>query len=190
MAAGASRRFGSDKRLFDDGEGPLLQKTLAHILWLKLPTILVLKPEDELLAKELMGDHQQNKLLSVFYAANPERGMGANMAQVFRSPPDWDGALIFLGDMAWIKPETSRLVINSFERESIVVPVHEGRYGHPVLFPRSCYSKLAVLDGDVGGRGLLQAGDSRLIEVTVDDKTIMADLNTPEVGVRVEYHLL
>jgi molybdenum cofactor cytidylyltransferase len=178
MAAGASRRFGSDKRMFDDGESPLLQKTLAHVLLLKLPTILVLRPQDELLAKDLMGGHHQNTLLSVFYAANPERGMGANMAQIFESPPGWDGALIFLGDMAWINPETSLLVIDSFDCESIVVPVHKGRHGHPVLFPKSCYSKLAALEGEPGGKHLLQAGCSRLTEVHVDDKNIMKDLNT------------
>lgn len=180
MAAGASRRFGSDKRVFDDGEGPLLQKTLAHVLQLNLPTILVLRPQDELLGKDLVGEHRENKLLSVFYAANPQRGMGANMAQVFKSPPDWDGALIFLGDMAWIKPETSRLLIDSFERDSITVPVHEGRHGHPVLFPKACYSQLAVLDGETGGKRLLQAGYFGVIEVHVDDKYTMEDLDTPK----------
>ena len=31
MAAGSSIRFGSDKRRYDDGNGPLLQQTLAHL---------------------------------------------------------------------------------------------------------------------------------------------------------------
>jgi molybdenum cofactor cytidylyltransferase len=180
MAAGASRRFGADKRMFDDGTGPLLQKTLAHVLQLELPTILVLRAQDESLAKELMGEHRKHARLNVFYATDPERGMGANMSQFFKSPPDWDGALIFLGDMAWIEPRTSRLVVGSFDSDAIVVPVYENRRGHPVLFPKCCYSKLAELDGDTGGRELLQADLAALIEVRVNDKNILVDLNTLE----------
>ena len=180
MAAGASRRFGSDKRLFDNGEGALLQQTLAHVLQLNVPTILVLRPDDEHRTNELLGEFIQNGLLELFYAVNPERGMGANMAQVFVAPPDWDAALIFLGDMAWIKPQTSRLVAECFARDSIVVPVYAGRRGHPVLFPKSCYVTLSGLDDDEGAKRLLHADSANLIEVRVDDENILKDLNRPE----------
>ena len=47
MAAGSSIRFGSDKRLYDDGNGPLLQQTLSHVLALNLPVFVVLRTQDQ-----------------------------------------------------------------------------------------------------------------------------------------------
>ena len=47
MAAGSSIRFGSDKRRYDDGNGPLLQQTLAHVVALNLPVSVVLRVQDQ-----------------------------------------------------------------------------------------------------------------------------------------------
>jgi molybdenum cofactor cytidylyltransferase len=63
---------------------------------------------------------------------------------------------------------------------SIVVPAHQHRRGHPILFAACCRREvLTGLDG-VGLRGLLAAHPEDVLELPEADPAILADLDWPE----------
>lgn len=177
MAAGNSTRFGADKRLYDDGNGPLLQQTLTHVLALDLPVQVVLRAQDQTMTNELLGIHAQNPALTVFFASHPERGIGHNIAAFFRQPITWDAAMIFLADMPWIQPATSKLLLNKFDAETIVAPQINGQRGHPVLFPRQMFAQLSQLSGDQGANALLKSSSNIVEEIPVNDEGIVRDMD-------------
>jgi molybdenum cofactor cytidylyltransferase len=67
-------------------------------------------------------------------------------------------------------------------KASVVVPAHEGRRGHPVLFGRAVFDDLLNAPADLGARAVVWAQQQRgrLLEVPVTDAAILEDIDTPE----------
>jgi molybdenum cofactor cytidylyltransferase len=174
LAAGFSRRFGSDKRRHPvDGE-PLLKRTAANALAAGLPCRICLRPGD--------GDMPlMLGLPGIEYIECPAavEGMGSTLAQGVAACEDWDGLLVVLGDMAWVRPATLVAVRDALAVDRIVQPRYRGRPGQPVGFGRDFYPDLLELRGDRGGRDILPRHGSALVRLPVDDPGIHRDLDTP-----------
>jgi molybdenum cofactor cytidylyltransferase len=63
---------------------------------------------------------------------------------------------------------------------AICAPVHAGRRGNPVLWPRHYFPALRELSGDEGARSLLNrfAGNVRMVEF--DSPAVLRDCDTPD----------
>lgn len=107
---------------------------------------------------------------------------GSLRCAVAALPASADAALVQLADMPWIGAALIDRVIGAFDpREpSIVVPVRDGRRGHPVLWPRRFFPSIAGLTGDVGARELLARHASETRTVQCDTDAIFQDIDTPE----------
>jgi molybdenum cofactor cytidylyltransferase len=97
-------------------------------------------------------------------------------------PESTDAALVQLADMPWVRAAHIDRLIEAFDpREpAIVVPVREGRRGHPVVWPRRHFSALRELTGDAGARELLVRYASEVRAVPFDTDAIFDDIDTPE----------
>lgn len=108
-------------------------------------------------------------------------GMGTSIAAGVAATPDAAGWIIALGDMPSIGVPTIAAVKETLQRgASIVVPTMNGRRGHPVGFSARYFEALTHLKGDVGARVLLQAEEAVVEEISVNDRGIFADIDTPE----------
>lgn len=173
LAAGFSRRFGGDKRLFQAEAGkPLLQMTVENVLAADLPCKVCIRPEDRSVEHLL-----QALAVDPIPCADAAGGMGATLAQGIKAVGDWEGALIALGDMAWVAPSTYRKLAAVLASAEIVQPVQGGRPGNPVGFSRRYYPLLAKLAGDEGGRGILCQNAEQVVRVVVSDGGIHRDLD-------------
>lgn len=107
-------------------------------------------------------------------------GMGDSLANGIQHIErlDWDAALIALGDMPFVKATTLQQLFNALNTRDVVVPVHDGRWGHPVGFGKAHFPALARLHGDRGGRAILQAANP--FELPVNDPGVLLDIDTPE----------
>ena len=105
--------------------------------------------------------------------------LGGTLAEGVGHISGWDGVLLALADMPWIKPDTYQLVAAQLPPGKICVPVHKGRYGHPVGFSSDFYMELASLGGDTGARRLLQRFAERVVKLPLNDAAIHKDIDTP-----------
>ncbi len=78
--------------------------------------------------------------------------------------------------------EVVDLVIARFEatKRPIVLPVHEGRRGHPVLFSREVFEEIRRAPDAVGARRVVWDHEGDLLEVEVRDPGIHRDVDTPQ----------
>jgi molybdenum cofactor cytidylyltransferase len=121
--------------------------------------------------------------LDVTLVANPDyaTGLASSLKAGIRAlSPSCDGALILLGDMPQIAPEHLDALVAAFAPDAIVVPVHGGRQGNPVLWPAKYFSELLQLDGDAGAKRLIGTHAAHVREVDLDTDAIFADIDTPE----------
>ncbi|MFT5580409.1 MAG: molybdenum cofactor cytidylyltransferase [Paraglaciecola psychrophila] len=180
LAAGRSRRFGGDKRQHLLGQQNLLQHSLSKPLSMGLPTRVVLRPDDGEQLPALLGDFIAHPNLSVVYAAQADDGMGHSLACAAAAMSDFDMLLVLLADMPWIEVATIELLLARGEREHIVLPLYQGRRGHPVLFGCRWFEALQALGGDSGARELLRANPDAIDEVVVRDPGVLRDVDTPQ----------
>ncbi len=92
-----------------------------------------------------------------------------------------------IGSIRHVATATVAALIDGFrsgeEGRPIVLPVHAGRRGHPVLFGRAMFDELlAVPKGSEseGARSVVRADPGRVFMVPVDDPAVLEDCNTPE----------
>lgn len=176
LAAGSSRRFGSNKMLAPLADGTPLAVAAASRLIAAVPeSIAVVRPGDDALAA-LLAD----KGLRIVECADAERGMGHSLAAGIAAASTADAWLIALADMPSIKISTIAGLLAQLHAGSVLVaPFHAGRRGHPVGFTARFGAELLALCGDTGARDLLARHATVLTRLDVDDPGILIDVDMP-----------
>lgn len=167
LAAGASRRFGDDDKLYAEFDGkPVLRHVLDGLAALELGQVLVVS---------------RAPLEGVAHIVNPrpEDGMGRSLALGIAALKPCEGVFIVLADMPLVVPDLYRKMAVALPGHDIVVPVHNGQNGHPVLFASTCFDDLRRLSGDHGARDLVRSGRYRVRHVEAG-AFILADIDTPK----------
>lgn len=182
LAAGASVRFGSDKRLFPVEGVPMLQRAIAAVIDHVATVHVILRDSDVRQLPSLLGELRTDSRVQLLLLDQPERGMGSNLARAVSALPDGcDGVLVMLADLPYLQAATAGVVAAAGQTGTIVVPVlgEGGQRGHPVLFARDFFPALQQLQGDSGARQLLQQHRGKVLEVVVQDEGILRDIDTP-----------
>jgi molybdenum cofactor cytidylyltransferase len=102
-------------------------------------------------------------------------------------PGGTDGLLIFLIDHPLITGTLVNGLIQHFYESGapLVVPVYEGRRGHPVIFSADLYGELERAPLDVGARSVVWAHDKEVSEFSTTEEGCVLNLNDPRAFERV-----
>lgn len=184
LAAGESRRMGSPKARLPYPEQDGSESTfLGHLLRVFAssraePVVVVLGHDAEALTRDFrFGDARP--IINRSYKA----GMLTSIQAGVRALDDSgvDGALVLPVDHPDVRPELVDTLIHRFEetKRPIVLPVHHGRRGHPVLFSRAVFSELLSAPEAVGARRVVWDHQEDLLEVEVSDAGVTVDIDTP-----------
>jgi molybdenum cofactor cytidylyltransferase len=66
------------------------------------------------------------------------------------------------------------------------MPTVEGRRGNPVLWSRRFFPELMAIEGDVGARHFIVRYSEAVVEVPLEGKAALVDVDTPEALVGVK----
>ena len=95
-----------------------------------------------------------------------------------RAAETYGRVLVTPADVPLFRAETVRILLNS--EGNIIIPVCEGRDGHPVLLSSSAARQIIAFHGEGGLHGAMLALRVPLRRVEVADKGIWMDMDTPE----------
>ncbi|MGH9392498.1 MAG: nucleotidyltransferase family protein, partial [Vicinamibacteria bacterium] len=92
-----------------------------------------------------------------------------------------EGCLVLPVDHPDASPEIVDLLIARYEKmpRPILLPVCQGRRGHPVLFSRAVFDEIRRAPESVGARQVVWDHQGDLLEVEVPDPGIGRDVDTP-----------
>jgi molybdenum cofactor cytidylyltransferase len=180
LAAGLSRRMGANKLLATlPGGKPLIAATAEAILATAAhPVIVVTGHQDDLIRQALAG-MQVRFVHAENYAAGMAESFRAGIAALSGGI---GAALIVLGDMPLVPAATIDKILAAFDPEEgreIVVPVHDGQRGNPVLWGAKFFPELLGISGDIGARNILLRHMESVAEIPADD-SVLRDFDTPE----------
>lgn len=184
LAAGTSSRMaGPNKLLSDIGGITLIERAVQAALASRCAQIVVVTGWQADEVEAVLGALPTSKPLRVVRNVHYRAGLASSLACAVEQLQDVavDAALVQLADMPWIAAQHIDRLIEAFDPEepAIVVPIRDGRRGHPVLWPRSYFSAIWSLTGDVGARELLERYASNMRAVSFDTDAIFEDIDTP-----------
>ena len=180
LAAGRSTRMGPINKLVAPFGGRAMVRAVVDALQGSSvrPVVVVTGHEAGRVEEALAG-------ADVRFVHNPEYRQGLSgsiRAGLSALPESTEAAVISLGDMPLVtSAHVDRLVaaFDPAEGREICVPVFEGKRGNPVLFARRFFEEIAAVRGDVGARHLIGEYEEHVCEVTVDDRAVLVDVDSP-----------
>lgn len=175
LAAGFSRRYGSDKRLA--GSPPLILRTLSTLLPCHDRVLMVLRSDDEAL-RRLLADCGAG-----LTQVPLDGGLGDSLAHGVRTllaqGLSIHSLTIALADMPHLS-STSLLALRAAQSgREIVRPLYLGQPGHPVSFPADLLPELASLSGEQGAQRIVAHHQARLRCLPLDDPGCVQDIDWP-----------
>jgi molybdenum cofactor cytidylyltransferase len=181
-AAGKSRRMGRPKLALPLGEKTVLEHVITAVRSAGVAEILVVVAP---------GGNDLARLASA---------AGAHVLQLPQDTPDmrstcqhglaWleeqfhpnggDGWLLLPADHPTVRPDVVRAILAAAPGQSIVVPVYEGRRGHPTWLSWSHVAAIRALPAEQGLNALVRSHAGEVVELPWTSDEILCDLDTPE----------
>ena len=179
LAAGFSRRMGGENKLLKPLAGrPLIGHALENVGALGLGQLVVVLGRSSEAVAPLLPP-----FATVARNARAGEGMGTSLAAgATMLDRSLAGAFVVLGDMPFVARTDYEALASAFRSEggeAICIPVHDGRRGHPVLFPAQHFPALARCEGDSGARHILADPSTRLREVENCSPGVLLDFDDP-----------
>ena len=179
LAAGESRRMGTQKLLLPFGDATVIESVVLTALASRVDRVLVVLGADK-------GDvREELEPLGIDLVVNENfaEGMLSSVQAGFRAlPADAEAAVVMLGDQPFLPARVVDAVVDAFQRsgKGIVVPTFQGRRGHPVLIGLKYRDEVLALDPADGLRRLMHAHPEDIFEAEVEDANILRDMDVPE----------
>ena len=175
LAAGASTRMGEPKALLRTRDGRRYVEAIAdgaRTGGCDAVVVVLGPPHGERIRAALPG-------WTVAWTERPERGMLSSVqAGLGAIGGDAGDALIWPVDIPFVEPATVRALV--MHGGTIVVPVHNGRGGHPLRVARAHFAEIAALDPARGLKALLEAHAAEVVRLPVADPGVLVDVDTPD----------
>lgn len=184
LSGGASRRMGSPKALLPFQGRPFLEHLLDVTKHPRIGTRrVVLGAHAVPIGKEVALDPEE-----VVVNEHWEQGQLSSIQAALRSlPTGTDGIILCLID----HPLVSRSLVNGLVEQfyathaPVVLPVFEGRRGHPVLFSAAVYAELEKAPLELGARSVVWAHKDKVSEYITPEEGCVVNLNDPGAFARM-----
>lgn len=167
LAAGGARRFGSQKLVATFAGVPLVRHA-AEALSRATDSLLVVVGRD--------ADAVRASLRGIDAVIVENTDWSTGLASSIRCGvagvrPDTEAIVVALGDQPGIGSAVIERLIARWRESGLPIAAvrYQGQRGHPVLFDRSLFPEIAMLEGDVGARGLIDLSPDRVTYVDVDE---------------------
>lgn len=176
MASGYGRRMGRNKLLLKYKNKTFIENILEKIKLCKFYSTIIIARDEKILrlAEALEFKTVNNK--------QPYKGQSESIKLGLNSSPSSDGYMFFTADQPLLDIETIDLLINTFNENkySIIIPRFKERRGSPVIFPYKFLGELQKLEGDTGGKIVIDKHKDSIMFVDVKKEKVLMDIDTWE----------
>lgn len=178
LAAGASRRFGSQKLLVPVGGVPLVRRSVERLLETSLDEIIVVLGSDAPAVAAVLAGLPVRTITNVAYATGVSSSLRAGVDALGSATK---AALVALADQPGVGADIVDRLIERYRAggSPIVAPLYRGGVrGNPVLFDCSMFDELRAISGDEGARSVI-ARDPGRVALVAFPEAMPGDVDVP-----------
>lgn len=177
LAAGEGTRFGEGNKLLAPvGGDPVVVRAVRTLLASRIGPVTVVVGHEADRVRAALSDLPVRTVENPCYREGQATSVRAGIEAL---PGDAPAALIALGDMPFVDPETIDALGRSYRAGlgTALAAAADGERGNPVLFDGRYFDALTDLEGDVGGREILREEG---ILVETGDSGVRRDVDRPD----------
>jgi molybdenum cofactor cytidylyltransferase len=179
LAAGGATRMGEAgeiKQLLPWGRGTLLTRAVDVALQSEADSVVVVVGCQSERVEDALGSRNVTVVHNPDWKAGQSGSVRVGLDAL---EDDVTGAIFLLVDQPCVGTELLDAVIQAYRQSgtAIVAPRAGGRYANPVLFDNALWADMRQVQGDKGGRELLDLYANRITCVDWGDE-ILAEVNT------------
>jgi len=130
-----------------------------------------------------LGERLRGPRVKLVHNPRFKKGMSTSIRKGIQAMGQKSQAvLIALGDHPVLNVNTVNALIRAYveKKGTIIVPIYQGKRGHPVLFDRRYGKELLKLKRDVGARALLERHRKEVYEFNSKSEGVVVDIDTWE----------
>ena len=184
MASGFSKRMGKDKLLMQIDHVAIVEKVIRAAVESSLNEVIIVYRQESV---KTIASHYNIKTVK---NEDAQKGQSTSVIKgINATDPATDAFLFMVGDQPFLNSDTINylLACQANHPEHIIVPTYDGHKGSPVLFPSSFKNDLLKIQGDKGGKAVVDAAGDRVSYVQIEQINIGLDVDTPEDFSRIKY---
>jgi len=178
LAAGYSARMGRFKPLLNLGGQTVIERVVASFRDAGISDVRVVAGYRRKILVPLLDRLGVEVIINYRYA----EGMFSSVQAAVKSlGPSTKAFFLMPADVPLVRAETIRYLAESYNRHPgrILVPVFDGRRGHPPLMAARFASAIMNYRGEGGLGGILSLHSADILPLPVADGNILLDMDTP-----------
>ena len=177
LAAGESRRMGKPKQLLPLDKTTILECTIDNFLNSEVHDVVVVVGYRAEEVVSLIAKRPTSMVVNAAYRDGMSTSIIAGLSLISDNA---QGVMLALADQPFIDSQTINCLVESFgaHDKGIVLPIYQGKRGHPVILSIKYKEELLSLKGDIGGREIIHRYPDDVLEVPVNCEGICVDIDT------------
>src|SRR5581483_276693 len=176
LAAGQSSRMGFPKALLPIDHETFLGRIVGTLARSRVDDVYVVLGSESERIQAQVNVHPARVVLNPDWPQGQLSSLVAGLRAA--SAEAYDAVIMALVDHPLIESAVVDAIVSAYEAtgRAIVVPVHDGRRGHPVLFAARLVPELLAAPLDQGARAVVRAHADEVLEVPTPAPGILADI--------------
>jgi molybdenum cofactor cytidylyltransferase len=181
LSAGESSRMGSPKALLPINDETFVERIVSTLKRTRVGEIIVVIGHNAEELKEKIAHLPVEILTNREYKLGQLSSLQVAIRHLLRTQ-NCEGILVHLVDHPYIDSGLVDCMIEAFEASGklIVVPRHQGKRGHPVIFSRKLLTELLQAPIDQGAKAVVNAHVDDTLQIDIDDEGVTIDIDTPD----------
>lgn len=191
LAAGESTRMGTPKPLLKLNGETFLEHILSVLKASRIGTIKVILGHQAEQIRRRLSLNDVDVIINKEYKKGQLSSLVAGILSL-ESEQSVDGIMVCLVDHPLVRVRLVDELIDRFYKSDkwIVVPKHEGKRGHPVIFSKALFPDLLKAPLEAGAKAVVRENQDKVLEVETEDEGVLIDIDTLEQYRRIKPILL
>jgi molybdenum cofactor cytidylyltransferase len=178
LAAGQSKRMGKPKPLLRFGDKTFLEQIISVLKLSDVDRITVVLGAEAETIKNSVDLSETRVVVNKDYLKGQ---LSSLITAIEDAPEETEAVLLCLADAPFVSKEVVNKIVSKFRETNnpIIVPVFNGKRGHPTLFSKSLFNELLNAPQDQGARYVLYSNEEEVLEVEISESGFLISIDTP-----------
>ena len=189
MASGKSERMGENKLLLEYKGMTFIENILEKVINEKFYEVAIVVSDRKVKKKcqdfiekfnEINNSETAERSIYIVENREPEKGQSESIKLGLKILRKCSGYMFFSGDQPFLSKDTIKKVMRNFKEGMITVPEYNGKKGLPTIFGKNFKNELLELEGDTGGKPVIERNKDKIKIVKIENPYEGRDIDTKE----------